>query len=154
MLPYEEIVEELHEPLNGFWCVCQGSAFEISSLRGFGSHAGAGEISRAEEGAFAIDDDALHVVPRTEDSLEAIGINQIGKPVEIFSKSGSRLFRVNEPNFDAIENEVVEKPEEGVEPFPPGPGNMDIFDVRRRNPKSARRRRNEILEDGFVDLFV
>ena len=139
MFSDEEVIEKLHETFDSFLCVCQGSALEVPSLCRFGSHAGTGEIGGAEEGALAVDDDALHVIPRTEDSLESIGINQVGIPIEIFSKSGSRLFRVNEPNFDTIGNEVIEKPEEGIEPFPPGPGDMEILNVSGSNPESACR---------------
>lgn len=124
VLADEKIIKELHEPFDGFWCVCQGSAFEVSSLSGFGSHPRAGEIGGTEEGTFPVDDDALHVIPRTEDPFESIGIDEVWKPVEVFSKPGTRLLRVNEPNFDALGNEIVEKPEEGIEPFPPGPGDV------------------------------
>jgi len=129
------------------------AAFEIPSCRGLGTHPGAGEIGGAEEGALAIDDDAFHVIARTEDPFEAIRIDEVREAVEILPETRSGFFRVDETNLDAVADKIVEHREESVE-LPRGPLVVKVFDVSGRNPDESFRRRNQIFENRFVNLFI
>lgn len=154
MFPDEEVVEELHQSFDRLGSVAEGAAFEVSSLGGFRAHAGSGEIRGAEEGAFPIGDDALHVIARTEDSFESIRADQIREPVKIFAKTGTGFLCVDKANLNAIVDKVVEEGKESIEAFPAGALDVKILDIRGRDPEKATRGGNQVMEQCFVNLFV
>ena len=63
---------EGHELREVVRVIREDAEFEVPPVPALRAHARAGEIGRAEKGAFPVDDNTLHVVARTEDALEAV----------------------------------------------------------------------------------
>ena len=74
-----ELVDPFHHRAEVFFLVGDEAGFEISAERTLGSHAGSGEICRADKGLFFIGDDRFGVNARAEDALEEIALDERSK---------------------------------------------------------------------------
>ena len=101
-----ELVDPFHHRAEVFFLVGDEAGFEISAERTLGSHAGSGEICRADEALFPIDDDRFGVNARAEDALEEIALDERRIAIEVLAEARSRLLGMEEANGDSFVDEV------------------------------------------------
>lgn len=154
VFPHKELVEELHQFPNRFGGVRDDPALEVSPPHRLRPHARTRQIGRSEKGALPVDDDTFHVIPRAKDTLKAVRPDQIREAIKIRAKSRSGLLRMNQPDLDTVRNKIIKEPEKGVELLSPRSLNMKVLQIRRRHPEKPFRRRNQFLENGFMDRFI
>ena len=101
-----ELVDPFHHWAEVFFLVGDEAGFEISTERALGSHAGSGEICRADEAFFPIDDDRFSVNARAEDALEEIALDERRIAIEVFAEARSRFLGMEEANGNSFVDEV------------------------------------------------
>lgn len=153
MFADKELVEHIHQSADGFFGIDHHAAFKIPPGRRFRPHPGTGEIRGTEKGPLPVDNDGFHVISRTKDPLESIGIDQLRKAIKVFAKTWSRFLGVDQTDLDAFGDQVIKHREKGIE-LSRGALVMKILDIRRRDPDKPFRGGNQILEDGLVDFFI
>lgn len=143
-------VELVHDGLDQPLVRGHDSVLEISPFSGFRTHARAREVRAAAIRAHAVYDHALEMHARTEQPLETL--DQVVKPVEIFLKCRARLFRVEQPEGDAMVDEFREHLQEWNHPA--APMNIQVLEVRCCDPDKRSRLRNGFPDNGFVDFGI
>ncbi len=101
-----ELVDPFHHRAEVFFLVGDEAGFEISAERALGSHAGSGEICRADEALFPIDDDRFGVNARAEDALEEIALDERRIAIEVLAEARSRFLGMEEANGNSFVDEV------------------------------------------------
>lgn len=150
MFASEDFVELLGYGGDDFPVIGDDAGLEISSVGGFCSYAGAGEIGTAGVGEFAVDYYRFEVDAGTQNPFHAL--YQVRIAVKIFSKGRAGLFCVQEPNFDVLFYQVGQYFEKGYHfaAFI----DVEVFEVGGSEPKEFFGFRDAATDYLFVNLSV
>ena len=148
----EKCVSPIHKLINLVAIVEQKSRFKVAFVDALATESGAGQVSGTDEGQFTVDYQRFGVHPGAKHAFEKFRAVQSGITVELFSKTRTGLFCMNEADRDTALYQLFEQCQQRLKAAVEL--DIQVFDIRGYHPEEALCLRDVLLQHFCVDISV